>query len=86
MSIRSNRPNGSGPARGFTIVELLVSMVVFSVVMAVALSFLRVQNQGFKKGLDYMSTLQTLRYAVGTLEQDIQTAGTNLVAGQPEVV
>jgi type II secretory pathway pseudopilin PulG len=86
VRIRSNHTYGSGPARGFTIVELLVSGVVFSVVMAVALSFLRVQNQGFKKGLDYMSTLQTLRYAVGTLEQDIQTAGTNLVAGQPEVV
>lgn len=72
--------------RGFTVVELLISLLVFSVVMAVALSFLRVQSEGFKKGLDYMSTIQTLRYAVGTLEQDIQTAGTNLVAGQPEVV
>jgi prepilin-type N-terminal cleavage/methylation domain-containing protein len=76
----------AGPSRGFTIVELLVSLVVFTMVMAAALSFLQVQNQGFKKGLDYMSTVQTLRYAVGTLEQDIQTAGTNLVAAQPEVV
>ena len=31
-----------------------------------------------------MSTVQTLRYAVGTLEQDIQTAGTNLVAASPK--
>jgi len=73
-------------SRGFTIVELLVSMVIFGVVMTVAFQFLQIQNQGFRKGLDYMSTVQTLRYAVGTLEQDVQTAGTNLVAGQPEVV
>jgi prepilin-type N-terminal cleavage/methylation domain-containing protein len=78
--------SGSGPARGFTIVELLVSLLIFGAVMTISLRFLQVQNQGFKKGLDYMSTLQTLRYTLGTLEQDVQTAGTNLVGGQPEVV
>ena len=54
--------------------------------MVGALSFLQIQTKGFRTGLDYMSTVQTLRYAVGTLEQDIQTAGTNLSPGQPEVV
>jgi len=76
----------SGLARGFTIVELLVSLVVFGLVMTGALRFLQVQNQGFQKGMSYMGTLQNLRYVVGTLEQDVQTAGTNLVSGQPEVV
>jgi len=85
MKMRLNSA-GSGSAPGFTIVELLVSLLVFGVVMTMAFRFLQVQNEGFRKGLDYMATLQTLRYAVGTLEQDIQTAGTNLVDGQPEVV
>ncbi len=85
MNIQSKRPQVRDRA-GFTIVELMVSLVVFGVVMTAALSFLQVQNLGFRKGLDYMSSTQTLRYAVGTLEQDIQTAGTNLVPGQPEVV
>ena len=85
MKMRLSYP-GSSPARGFTIVELLVSLLIFGVVMTIALKFLQVQNQGFRKGLDYMSTIQTLRYTLGTLEQDIQTAGTNLVSGQPEVV
>lgn len=66
--------------------ELLISMVVFSVIMTVSLAFLRAQNQGFRLGLDRMSTIQTLRYALGVLETDIQTAGTNVVAGQPEMV
>jgi prepilin-type N-terminal cleavage/methylation domain-containing protein len=80
------RNPGSGLARGFTIVELMVSLVVFGLVMTGALRFLQVQNQGFQKGMSYMGTLQNLRYVVGTLEQDVQTAGTNLVSGQPEVV
>jgi hypothetical protein len=76
----------AGRSQGHTFVELVVSLTVFGAVMTIALSFLQVQNQGFRKGLDYMSSVQSLRYAVGSLERDIQTAGTNLVPGQPEVV
>ena len=61
---------GSQSPRGFTIIELLISLVVFGAVMTMAFSFLQVQNKGFRKGLDYMSTMQTLRYAVGVLEQE----------------
>jgi hypothetical protein len=66
--------------------ELLVAITVFGVVSAMALTFLKVQNQGLQRGLNYMATVQALRSAVGVLEQDIQTAGTHLVPGQPEVV
>jgi hypothetical protein len=66
--------------------ELMISLLVFTVVMTVALSFLQAQNQGFRLGLDRMSTLQTLRYSLGTLEQEVQTAGTNVASGQPELV
>ncbi len=71
---------------GFTMMELMVSLLVFGVVMTISLSFLQVQNRGFRLGLDHMSVLQTLRYSLGALEQDIQTAGTNVAPGQPEVV
>lgn len=74
------------PSRGFTLVELLVSLGMFGVIMTVALSFLQVQNRGFRIGLDRMTVLQTMRYSLGVLEQDVQTAGTNVVAGQPEIV
>jgi len=67
-------------------VELLVSLTVFSVIMTISLGFLQVQNRGFRIGLERMAVLQTLRYSLGSLEQDIQTAGTNVVAGQPEIV
>jgi len=73
-------------APGFTVVELLVALLVFGIVMTAGLSFLQVQTRSFRIGLDNMSTLQTLRYAVGTLEEDIQTAGTHVASGQPEIV
>jgi prepilin-type N-terminal cleavage/methylation domain-containing protein len=71
---------------GFTIIEMLVAVLVFSTVMAVAFSFLMAQNQGYRKGTEWLSVLQNLRYAVQTLEQDLRTAGTNLLPGQPELV
>ena len=78
-----SRHHGS---QGFSLVELLVSLLVFGVVIGASLQFLVVQNQGFRKGLDHMSTIQLLRHTSGTLEQNIRTAGTNLVTGQPGIV
>ncbi|MGD2123188.1 MAG: type II secretion system protein [Gemmatimonadota bacterium] len=73
-------------APGFTVTELMVSLMLFGVAMTAALSFLQIESQGFRKGLDYMSSTQTLRQAVGVLEKNLQTAGTNLSVGQPGIV
>jgi prepilin-type N-terminal cleavage/methylation domain-containing protein len=85
MPVRWKVPKGSGQ-RGFTLVELLVSLLTFAIIMTISLSFLQVQTRGFHIGLDRMAALQTLRYSLGTLEQEIQTAGTNVPPGQPELV
>lgn len=71
---------------GFTMVELMVALVIFTVVMAVALSFLEVQARGYRLGLERMSVAQTIRYAMSTLEEHLQTAGIHLAPGQPELV
>ncbi len=77
---------GGASRRGFTLVELMFSMLIFGIIMTGALSFLSLQNEGFRKGMDRMSSLQTLRYVLGSLETGVQTAGTNMVSGQPELV
>ncbi|MCK5652475.1 MAG: hypothetical protein KAJ42_13900, partial [Gemmatimonadetes bacterium] len=64
----------------------MFSMLIFGIIMTGALSFLSLQNEGFRKGMDRMSSLQTLRYVLGSLETGVQTAGTNMVSGQPELV
>ena len=71
---------------GFTIIEMMIAVLVFGVVMAVAFSFLTEQNRGYRKGTEWLSVLQTLRYSTLSLEQDLRTAGTNLSPGQPELV
>ncbi len=93
MRSRPNRTEyGMGPPgfhsdrQGFTLTEIIVSLTVFSVIMAAALSFLQIQTQGFRMGLDRAAALLTVRFSLGVLEQDIQTAGTNVSGDQPEVV
>lgn len=79
MSILQNR-------RGMTLLEVLIAITVFTIVIAGAMSYLQAQTKAFYKGSDRMVTLQNLRFATHRLETDVQTAGTNLVFGQPAVV
>lgn len=73
-------------SRGMTLVELLIVIMVFGIVVAAALSFMTQQNAAFTDGSNRLGALRNLRYAVGALETDLTTAGTNVPAGQPSVV
>ena len=72
--------------RGFTLVELLISVVVFGVIVAGALGFLSAQNTAFRRGTERMEAIQNLRYAADMVEMDLRTLGTNLPADQPALV
>ncbi len=74
------------PRRGMTLIELLVVIMVFGIVVAGALSFMSTQNTAFTDGSNRLGALRNLRYAVGALETDLTTAGTNVAQGQPSVV
>lgn len=78
-------PLKSGRA-GMTLLEVLITITVFAIVIAGAMSYLQAQTKAFYKGSDRMVTLQNLRFATHRLETDIQTAGTNLVFGQPALI
>ena len=69
-----------------TLLEVLIVIAVFAILIAGALSYLQAQTRAFYKGSDRMMTLQNLRFATHRLETDVQTAGTNLVFGQPAIV
>jgi len=76
----------TGTRLGFTLVELVVSVSIYGIVLAVAISFVAKQNTMFTRGLDQMSSLQNLRYAMNSLEMDIPTLGTNVPTIQPSLV
>lgn len=71
---------------GFTLIEMMVAMVVFSAVMAGALSFLRAQTRGFRKGDQEMATMLNLSYGADHLHAQLRTAGANVAFRQPLVV
>ncbi|MFV2007659.1 MAG: prepilin-type N-terminal cleavage/methylation domain-containing protein [Longimicrobiales bacterium] len=74
------------PRRGFTLVELTISLTVFGVILAGALGFMTVQNKAFNLGSDRMLVVQNLRFVVQQLEIDLQALGSNVPDGQPRMV
>lgn len=80
MSMRAH------PRRGVTLVELLVALIVFGLVTATAMKFLSTQSGAVKVGNDRMGSLQNLQYGLGTLDQQLRTAGSDVPDQQPYLV
>lgn len=74
------------PRAGMTIVELLIALTIFGVVISVALSAMARENAAYQEGLDRMSAVRNIRFAMANLEMDLQTLGTNVPDLQPELV
>ena len=72
--------------RGFTLVELLISLVVFGIVIGGAFGMLRSQGRSFRLGFERSSALQNLRYAANVLELDLRTMGANVPDEQPFLI
>ena len=73
-------------ARGFTLVELIISIAIFGVLVSAALAFMARENTGFQESVRRLSALRNARYAATALEQDLRTVGINVASGQPELV
>ncbi|MBA2627969.1 MAG: prepilin-type N-terminal cleavage/methylation domain-containing protein [Gemmatimonadales bacterium] len=71
---------------GFTLPEVLVTLIILSIVMTAAVGTFRSQNQAFIKGNQRMDALQNERYAVGTVERVLRTLGTGVSGDQPMLV
>lgn len=67
--------------RGMTLIEMMVALVVFSVVLAGALAFLRAQGRSYSLGNQRVAMLQNTRFALDELEKDLRTSG----AGAPDI-
>lgn len=81
-----SRPTTQRARGGFTLVELLIVTIIFGIVVTGAIGFLAAQSKAFYRGADKLTALQNLRFSLDRLESDVQTAGTNLVPGQPWMV
>lgn len=72
--------------RGMTLVEMMIALIVFSLVLATALSFISKQSKGFDKSASDMGMLQNLSFANQLLDQELRLAGANVPFKQPAVV
>ncbi len=72
--------------RGMTLVEMLISLVLFSVILTAALGTLQSQSRAFTVGNERMDVLQNLRYALNVLEKDLRTTGSGVPGEQPFLV
>jgi type II secretory pathway pseudopilin PulG len=77
------------PARrrtGASLVELLVTMMIFGLVMTSAFSFLLVQTRGYRTMATRTDQVQNARFGHDILRQELRTAGSNVVDAQPLIV
>jgi prepilin-type N-terminal cleavage/methylation domain-containing protein len=79
--IRTGRSRG-----GFTLLELLISLVLFGVVIAGALGFVVAQSKGLRVLSDRANGVQNGRFGRDLLRQELRTAGTNVTEEQPIIV
>lgn len=76
-------------ARGFTLVEMLVSVAIFSVVMTIALGALLSMSEGDRKVQTLKSVVNNLNFAVDSMSRALRTGTTyhcDITQGTPESV
>jgi prepilin-type N-terminal cleavage/methylation domain-containing protein len=79
------KPQSNQPA-GFTLVELMVSLVMLSLVMGATISLLRQQTQTFRISGERLELSQNMRYAVSTIDRALRTTGAGVANQQPMFV
>lgn len=72
--------------RGMTLVEIIVSLLVFSAVMAGALSMLQSESRRFQLGGERSAMYQNGRFAMNEMEKDLRTSGAGAPDIQPQIV
>lgn len=71
---------------GFSLLEVMISLIVLSLVMGSAVALLRSQTRGFATGADRTDLYQNGRYVVTTLERIVRTVGAGVAGTQPMIV
>jgi prepilin-type N-terminal cleavage/methylation domain-containing protein len=83
---RCPRRSGSTRQRGFTLVELLITLIVLTMIMGTTVVFFQQQNRSFLRSGEAMDLLQNARYSVSQLERLLRTLGSGVTGQQPMLV
>lgn len=69
---------------GFTLIEILISMTLSLMVLAVAIPFFRIQSMSLERGVGRQEATQNARFAQNAIDRELRLAGG--VVGQPIIV
>jgi prepilin-type N-terminal cleavage/methylation domain-containing protein len=72
--------------RGFTLIEMLISLVMVGIVMTGAVRFFRSVSGAVTTTADRMDAMQNLRFGISALDREIRSAGAGTVEIQPTLV
>ena len=76
-------PRRAARRAGFTLVEMMITLVVLSVIMGATLSVFRNQTASFRMSGEKLELYQNMRYATTTIDRYLRTAGAGVTSQQP---
>ncbi|MCU0647231.1 MAG: prepilin-type N-terminal cleavage/methylation domain-containing protein [Gemmatimonadaceae bacterium] len=74
------------PRRGFTLIEMLLAVTIFSLVISAAFGFLLAQSRSFRRIGERSNLVQNMRFGRDILRQELRATGTNVTDEQPMIV
>ena len=72
--------------RGFTLIEMLISVMIFLLISGVAVQFMRRQSGLVARETTRMDALQNAQFAASQLERDLREAVAGVLDIQPTLV
>jgi prepilin-type N-terminal cleavage/methylation domain-containing protein len=72
--------------RGFTLLEMMLSVTILLFIMGVSVDFLRRQSNLVARETSRMDALQNAEFAATQIERDLREAGAGVVDAQPMIV
>ena len=72
--------------RGFTLIEMIISIVLLSIVLTGALKLFRAVNTAVAGTVDRMDAMQNLRFGISQIDLLLRNAGTGTTDAQPTLV
>ncbi len=71
---------------GFSLVELLITLVVLTLIMGTTVMFFQTQSRSFARGNESIDILQNARFSVTHVERILRTLGAGVTGQQPMLV
>ena len=73
-------------ARGMTMIEVMIALILAGVVMTAAIRFFKAMNVSVAGTVDRLDAMQNLRYGIQNLDRELRVAGAGTVETQPTLV